>query len=229
MIAEGSTDDGGLAVGLHPGVCVVLASIGPQDTNFGEKKQVILGFELPLSRWESRDGRSGSRMKWMRENIGLGSPSMPTRLRRRLEEWREKRFTGDEALAFDLEKVLGLPVGIEIVHNKNERTGRVYEDINRLCRVQNWVDDPEGAGSERVVPEATEALVYYDFNDHDEAAWELLPGWIQDLTPVGRRRKALNNGSAGSGSDAAAVAAGAATEAGSDGSADGADDEGLPF
>lgn len=105
--------------GLHHSVCVDVVELGMVEGKFGKKHRVQL-------RWQTKatmdDGKPYLVVK------GYGATLHPKgNLRPDLESWRGRPFTEDEAVEFDLEKLLGANCQLNVIHNTQD--GNTYANV----------------------------------------------------------------------------------------------------
>jgi hypothetical protein len=157
-----------IAEGLHLAQCVLLAGIGSQTTPWGEKEQLILGFEIPSVRrkWE-KDGVDHDSSA-MISNTYTASLSENANLRGVLQSWRGRPFTAEELKGFDLSTVVGAPCQVFIKHS--EKDGKTYANINDVLKA------PKGESVQGIESK----LINYDPSNHDPLAFSELPEWIQN-------------------------------------------------
>jgi hypothetical protein len=154
--------------GTYPAVCTWIVGIGPQPTPWGAKEKIKLRFEIPSERIEyEKDGQrlEGPAVMWATYTASLSKKAI---LRADLEAWRGKPFTDDELRGFDLNKVLGAPCMLSVVHRKADN-GRVYDEIASIGRLTKGIPVPEPEGE----------LIGFDIRDHTAAEYEALPEWCQ--------------------------------------------------
>ena len=144
--------------GTHLARCYLLADIGYQETNFGTKLQVVLGWEFPSELLD--DGRPMIIYKTY-----TNSMNEKANLRKDVESWRGKKLTETEAGGFDLRNVLGHACQLSIVHNVSG--DRTYANIFAVTGILK--------GSP--VPEAVNENIIFDIDSGDSAGD--LPEWIQ--------------------------------------------------
>lgn len=112
----GSTEFEQLPVGSWNATCYKIADLGTSMTEFkGESKkqhQVSLFFEVRDKL--TTDGRPMSIFN--KYTLSLHEKS---KLRQHLQQWRNKPFTQEELLGFDLQNVLGVSCKIEVAENAN--------------------------------------------------------------------------------------------------------------
>lgn len=148
----------------HVGRCVMLVDIGTHQTDYGPKRQIVIGWELP---------------EVLREFDGLAEPAMLSKfytlslsekanLRRDLEQWRGVAFTAAELEGFDLERLIGVPAMVSVIHKTSGGDKRAT--IAGLTKVHASVDVPTQQIASRV----------YSVADPDATAFDALPTWVQN-------------------------------------------------
>lgn len=154
--------------GVHVALCNILADAGLQPGSAlypKPKHKLFLRFEVPDQRIEyEHEGRKLEGPLC----IGLWAvASMHAKaiLRLRLEGWRGRKFTDEEAAAFDLETVLGKPC--TLVVQDDTRNGKTYSNIVAIAPA------PKGCTLKPENP-----LLFYG-NDGDAAKLAALPPWLQ--------------------------------------------------
>lgn len=110
--------------GLHQAVCVDVHDIGLQKTPWGEKHKVLIVWQLDLV-----DDETGKRFD-VRKFYTL-SLSDKANLRKDLECWRGRKFTGDELQGFDLEKLITANCQLQVVHNLSDE-GKTYANVQAI-------------------------------------------------------------------------------------------------
>lgn len=153
---NGSGDYKLVPEGTHIARAYLLVDIGLQETNFGIKPKIVLGWEIPEEKLD--DGRPMSIT-----SIYTNSLNEKANLRRDLESWRSKRFTETELAGFDLRNVLGKPCQITVVHNDSQ--GKTYANVTAVTAI------PKGLP----VPDAINELVVYEMGDPIP---DTLPEWM---------------------------------------------------
>ena len=131
MIVKGS-DFTPCPEGVCNGVCVDVVDLGIVDGNFGPKHMLKVVWETDQL---MDDGRPFIVNK--RYSASLNEKS---NLFKDLKAWRGKPFTSDELRAFDMEKVIGAPCQLVIVHN--DKDGSVFANVQTIIK----------AGATRLAP-----------------------------------------------------------------------------
>jgi hypothetical protein len=164
--------------GSHIAVCNLVADVGVQPGSGAfpdPKRKLYIRFEIPAERVEyEKDGKA------VEGPLTIGSfftASMHEKatLRKRLEGWRGRSFTDEEAGAFDVSAVLGKACMLTVI--ENEVGGKTYSNISGIGPM------PKGIPA----PNAENPLLYYDSDDR--RAFDRLPKWLQEkiegqLTPA---------------------------------------------
>jgi hypothetical protein len=98
--------------GTHFARCVWVVDLGTQATDFGPKRKVLIGWELPqITR--TYDGQAEPAIV---SKFFTACLSEKSNLRRDLELWRGRAFAPAELAGFDLRKLLGVTCLLTICH-----------------------------------------------------------------------------------------------------------------
>lgn len=171
MVADtGGGDFKPVAEGTHIAVCFLVADIGLQETTFGAKHKIIVGWELPQELIDV----NGEEKPQIIYNTYTASLSEKANLRQDLESWRGRTFTPEELAGFDMFNVLGVPCMLSVVHNTTAKG--TYANVRAVSAMPKGMDRPK----------ASRLLKY---SAEDDQQFEELPEWIQKkirgaLTPV---------------------------------------------
>lgn len=144
--------------GTHLARCYLMVDVGLQETVYGDKEKVVLGWEIPEVQMD--DGRP-----MIIYSTYTNSMHEKSNLRRDIENWRGKKLTDDESRAFDLRNVLGHPCQLSIVHNENN--SRTYANVAAVTGI------PKGLP----VAEAINDVICFDLDAGDDVS--ILPEWLQ--------------------------------------------------
>ena len=144
--------------GLHRAVCVDIVNVGIIESKFGAKKKVRLVWEIEEV---MEDGR-----RFIVSRLYTPSLHEKATLRRDLESWRGRSFTGEELKGFDLDNILHVPCQIQIVHT--DRGGRIRDDVAAIV--------PPSKGQEKLLPSGD----YVRVQDREETP-EREPGSDDDV------------------------------------------------
>lgn len=93
-------------------------------------------------------------------------------LRPFLEAWRGKKFTDEEAAAFDIAKLAGQPAMLTIAHQKSEDGQTTYANITSVSPIHKSM-------LAQVPPQLNQSVVY-NVAEHDSRAYSFLPDWMKD-------------------------------------------------
>jgi hypothetical protein len=110
--------------GVFPGVCVDVVDLGMVTNNFGTKHMIKVVWETDQ---KMDDGRPFTVQK--RYTASLHEKST---LAKDLKTWRGRPFTPEEMRGFDIDKVVGAPCQLVIVHAEKE--GAVYANVTTVMK-----------------------------------------------------------------------------------------------
>jgi hypothetical protein len=156
--------------GSHIAVCNLVADCGLQPGSAqypAPKRKLYVRFEIPQERIEyEKDG------KQVEGPLTIGSfytASMNEKatLRKHLEGWRGKKFSDDEAAAFDVSALLGKACMLNVV--ESDSGGKTYSNIAGIGAM------PRGVPA----PTAENPLLYFDGESSAEDL-ESLPKWLRE-------------------------------------------------
>lgn len=174
VMEKGGADFKKLAPGSYAAVCTQIIGVGLQPSDFGYKERIKLRFEVPSERteWEL-DGvkHEGPMIIWGTYTASL---SKKANLRKDLEAWRGREFTPEELAGFDLDKILGKPCLISVVH-KDAGNGKVYANISSIGQLPKGMPAPKAEGD----------LLSFDIRNHTDAQFNALPEWLRKLVTDG--------------------------------------------
>ena len=110
--------------GTHIARCVRVIDLGTQEVGGqwpGAKPKVMLAWELPTSlhEWE------GEQVPMLTHRRFTANLSEKANLRKILDSWRGRKFTPEELNGFQLEKVLGAPCMVTLVHSDDGKYANV--------------------------------------------------------------------------------------------------------
>ncbi len=187
--SSGSGDFKRAPAGSHIAVCNLVADCGIQPGSQAfpsPKRKVYLRFEIPAERVEfEKDGKT------VEGPLTIGSfytASMNEKatLRKHLEGWRGKKFSDDEAAAFDVSAILGKAAMLSVVETENG--GKTYSNIAGIGSL------PKGMNT----PTAENELLYFD-DESGPDQFEKLPKWLREKIEqqIRKGRPAANESHAG--------------------------------
>ena len=111
------------------------------------------------------------------------SMSEKSNLRAFLTSWRGKPFTAEEATAFDITKLLGVPCQLSIIHEPSKKDpSRMYERISSISSVMKGV----------ICPAQMNPTFMFSLESFDPDAFSALPDWLKDIVRESDEYKALS-------------------------------------
>ena len=154
--------------GLHRAVCFQVIDLGHQSIVWqGREKwvpKVLISWELTDELMD--DGRPFAVSQ--RFTLSLAETSM---LRPMLESWRGRNFTEEELKGFDVQKVLGAPCMLNVVHNTKD--GKTYANVGAVTPVPRQIEKPK----------ATNKLIGFSLDGGNISD---LPEWVQGVIQKSR-------------------------------------------
>lgn len=160
--------------GVHNAVCTKIIDLGMQESTYNGvtslKRKVLIEWEIDGEK--RKDGEPF--LVAARYTLSLGKNSQ---LRKVLQGWRGKAFTKEELAGFDLEKVLGAPCQIQIVHN-DASNGNTYANVENVMPLGKGVARPSPSG---------ETLIY-SCDAPDRSVLEKLSEKLGDIVTTGQFR-----------------------------------------
>lgn len=130
-------------------ICCQVIDLGTQESHWGAKHKVLLGWELPKQASQNNGGRP--LLIWQRYTL---STNELAKLRQHLEGWRGRAFTPEEVKAFDLKNVLDKPCYLNIIHETND--GKTFANVSSIMPVP---DEMKGS-----IPERINDLILFDID-----------------------------------------------------------------
>lgn len=169
--------------GSHVARCIKLIDLGTQKGEYQGKpiirEQVVIQWELPTETIDTDDGPKPMIVSKFYTN----SLSEKANLRADLESWRGRQFTPEELDGFDLEKILGAPALVNVIHNDKGK-----------ARIKGVMSLPKGM----TCPPAHNKPAAFWIDPWDDNAFAALPEGFQkiiqqsaewaDLNSTGRPR-----------------------------------------
>lgn len=118
--------------GMFNAICYRVIDMGTQTNPHFEdsrpKHEVSLGFEIV----DEDAGRMTDERRFSAHNSYTVSLNEKAKLRKHLESWRGKKFTDEELKGFELDKLVGQPVMIQVMHSTSKDGSRTYANVNNL-------------------------------------------------------------------------------------------------
>lgn len=121
--------------GTHVARCIALIDLGTEKGQFGDKRKVMIRWELPLEKQKSGDVFT----------IGAfytQSLHEKATLRSMLKSWRGRDFTEEELAGFDPRKILGQPCMLGVIETKNA-AGELRHVVGSVAAIAKGVAVPD--------------------------------------------------------------------------------------
>lgn len=110
--------------GLHRAICCDVVDLGMVQGQFGTKHKVRIFWQTEAA---MPDGKP-----YLVAQIYTLSLDERSNLRRDLEAWRGRPFSLTEAAGFDLERLVGVPCGLLVVHKAGRDPAKVFANIQSV-------------------------------------------------------------------------------------------------
>lgn len=151
----------------HTARCVQIIDIGTQESDYGAKRQCVIGWEIPgeLRTYDEAEGEQPAMISKF-YTLSLASKS---NLRHDLESWRGKAFLPEELAGFDLTHLLGVPCLLQVIH-KTGKDGKTRAVIGNISKVPKGIEVPAQILPSRV----------FDMDERDMNVFAELPEWLQN-------------------------------------------------
>lgn len=160
-----------IPTGNYPARCYSMIHIGTiEETILGQTKilnKVRITWELPTELKVFKEEKGEQPMVISKEfTLSLHEKST---LRNFLKNWRGKDFTEEEAKAFDVTKLIGVPCMLNITHKKSKDGQRVYAEIGSISAM------PKGF----VCPNQINDSFIFTYDDFDNETFMNLPEFLR--------------------------------------------------
>lgn len=162
-----------IEAGNYVARCYRMVEIGTVEEEFlGVKKnmhKVRIGWELPTE-LKVFNPEKGEQPCVIDKEYTL-SLADKANLRKDLQSWRGKAFTEEEAEAFDITRLLGVPCMLNIIHVQGKKDPtKTYQAIGSVSPMPKGLICP---------PQFNETFVF-DFENFDELKYNGLPDFIKE-------------------------------------------------
>ena len=158
--------------GTHVARCYQIVEIGHVPEEYqGETKiahKVRVTWELPDELREFKEGEGQKPMSISKEYT-LSTNERAT-LRHHLDAWRGKPMTDTEAMAFDIEAILGVPCLLNVIRKKSADGKREYANIAGISPLVKGMVCPPQVNPSRVL----------SFDKFDQDLFLSLPEFIRE-------------------------------------------------
>lgn len=190
LLKENSKDFQRPAPGLDAARCIAVVDLGTHHGEYqgkpSSKRQLMFRFELPNQQILEGEYAGQPLTLWTkRYTAGLNEKG---KLRPFLEAWRGAKFTKEELEGFDVKKTLGRPCLLTL--GEEEKNGKTRTNIIAISGVPNGT----------TVAKQHNPSLMYSVEEHDQAAFDRLPEWVQKIIGESDERKGTAS-SAGSKSE----------------------------
>ncbi len=173
-----------IEAGSYPARCYSMIEMGTnQETYQGVDKmvnKVRITWELPTEMQIFKEER-GPEPRVISKEFSL-SMHEKANLRGFLESWRGKSFTDNEAKAFDVTNLLGVPCLLSITH-KTAANGNTYANISSVSLLPKGMECPE------MINERQEL----SFDNFKKELFESLPDFIKEKIQTSQEYQSRNN------------------------------------
>lgn len=152
-------------VGMHAARCYAMIELGLQPSNietFKDAYKLILKFEVAEL---MTDGRPFAMLQWYTNSMAPKS-----NLRKALASWRGRDFNAAELQEFVIDKVVGAPCMLNIIHNDDGQ-----------ARISAITPMPKGMPPVDLV----NGLEIYDFEKPDSTIYSMQSDTVQSMIDVG--------------------------------------------
>ena len=162
-----------IEAGNYVARCYKMIEIGTVEEEFlGVKKQmhkVRIGWELPTE-LKTFNPEKGEQPCVIDKEYTL-SLADKANLRKDLQSWRGKAFSDDEAEAFDITKLLGVPCMLNIIHVQGKKDPtKTYQAIGSVSPM------PKGL----VCPPQVNDTFVFDYENFDDEKFNSLPDFLKE-------------------------------------------------
>lgn len=175
-----------IPTGNYPAICYSMIHIGTVEENIlGTIKilnKVRITWELPTELKVFKE-ENGEQPIVISKEFTLSMHEKST-LRNYLKNWRGKDFTEEEANAFDITKLIGVPCMLNITHKKSKDGQRTYAEIGSISTMPKGFECP---------PQINESFIftYENFNENN---FNKLPEFIRLKMITSEEYKKLKSG-----------------------------------
>ena len=173
-----------IPAGSYPARCYSMIEMGTNEETYqGTVKmvnKVRITWELPTEMEVFKEER-GPEPRVISKEFSL-SMHEKANLRGFLESWRGRSFTDNEAKAFDVTNLLGVPCLLSITH-KTANNGNTYANISSVSLLPKGMECPE------MINERQEL----SFDNFKEELFESLPDFIKEKIQTSQEYQSRNN------------------------------------
>jgi len=150
--------------GAHTAICIYVVDLGTQETSFGQRRQVFIGWELP-------DERTSAGAPFTIGRRYTYSSNSKAALRADIESWIGRPLSGADFGRLNLSDFLGRTCLLGVKHEtKGERTH---------ANVHSVLKPPKGT-PERLSASIAGVELSLDARPFDPVSYDALPNWLKD-------------------------------------------------
>lgn len=166
-VAKAKSDFKPIDAGTYVARCYAVIGLGVQESKmFPSSNKCLIMWELPTETYQDPETKDQVPRTVSKEyTLSL---SKKANLRHDLESWRGREFTPQELEGFDVNKVLGAPCLINLIH-KTGNDGQIRAKINSVSSL------PKG----QKAPEGVYETVSYDIEHGRNEVFKALPEWVR--------------------------------------------------
>ena len=176
--------------GTHLAICYSFIDLGTHvEESFGKIEpihKIQIGWELPnlVEKYTPKDTEEEKDFIPYIFKEYTDSLNEKSNLHKDLVSWRGKQFTEEELNGFDIEKVVGVPCLLTIVHVTAKTSGNEYEKITSVSKIVEGMP----------VPELSRSMRFLSFQDepYNENLYNSLPEWLQNKIATSNEYKRMN-------------------------------------
>ena len=152
-----------VAAGTHPAICYCVAELGTQETSYGKKPQIHIGWELP------EEPLPNGRPAVVRRRYAV-SADPKSALRTDIESWEGRRFSAIDLDAFDIADLIGQTCLLSVQHS-DEVGGRIYANVASVL--------PPPRGMAKRMQTHNDPIVFELEHESARAMYAALPEWLR--------------------------------------------------
>lgn len=172
--------------GMHQAVCYAVIDLGTQYNERFDSKQrkVLIMWEVPgVDRIKIEDGDNIIDLPRVISKQYTMSLHEKAILRQHLESWRNKAFTGQELLGFQIDALVGVNCVLQIMHKVSAATNNKYAFIQTITPIMK--------GVEKLTPERDTVVYEIESGPPPEGT----PDWIKKIIMESEEMKELSEAS----------------------------------
>ncbi len=166
--------------------CYKMIHIGTiQDEYNGESRwvnKVLIEWELPTE-MKVFSPEKGEQPISVSKEFALSMHAKST-LRAFLTSWRGKGFTEEEAIGFDVSRLVGVPCQLSIIHEpRKNNPGEFFAKISSVSALMKGFD----------APNPVNPAFIFELDHFDQAKFDSLPDWIKAKIMTSKEYQALKS------------------------------------